>query len=132
MSSIRRQCEAGDGVSGLRQMIRDMDYEEWLNQLSSSEDVAQRRMANVHFLVDSLQRVMNSEQVGLDEMDPVPDMIDTFEIFRAGSPDHPVDLVAFFEEEIRQVRSVLTCDPRDQCFFLHGFLCFASMFELIR
>jgi ATP-dependent DNA helicase Rep len=48
-------------------MLRDMDYEGWLNQLSSSEDVAQRRMGNVNFLIDSLQRVMSDEQVTLDE-----------------------------------------------------------------
>jgi ATP-dependent DNA helicase Rep len=67
MADIRRQCEQSDGVGALRQMIRDMEYEQWLNQLSSSEDVAQRRMANVHFLIDSLQRVMSTEGVGLDE-----------------------------------------------------------------
>jgi ATP-dependent DNA helicase Rep len=67
MDGVRRRCEGDTGVSGLRQMIRDMDYEEWLNQLSSSEEVAQRRMGNVHFLIDSLQRVMNNEQAGLDE-----------------------------------------------------------------
>ena len=48
-------------------MLRDMGYEDYLNQISSSEEVAQRRMANVHFLVDSLQRVMHEEQVELDE-----------------------------------------------------------------
>jgi ATP-dependent DNA helicase Rep len=48
-------------------MIRDMEYEDWLLQLSSSEDVAERRMANVDFLVESLGRVMSSEQVPLDE-----------------------------------------------------------------
>ena len=67
MDSVRRKCEGESGISGIRQMIRDMDYEEWLNQLSSSEDVAERRMGNVHFLVDGLQRVMREEQVGLDE-----------------------------------------------------------------
>tara|TARA_R110002110_G_scaffold415860_1_gene658734 strand:+ start:56104 stop:58101 length:1998 start_codon:yes stop_codon:yes gene_type:complete len=67
MDTIRRQCESDSGVSGIRQMIRDMEYEEWLNQLSSSEDVAERRMGNVHFLIDSLQRVMADEKVGLDE-----------------------------------------------------------------
>jgi len=67
MSVIRRQSEGDAGVSAIRQMIRDMDYEEWLNQLSSSEDVAQRRMSNVHFLIDSLQQVMSKEQVALDE-----------------------------------------------------------------
>jgi ATP-dependent DNA helicase Rep len=67
MGSIRQQCQGDSGVTGIRQMIRDMDYEDWLLQLSSSEDVAQRRMGNVHFLVDALQRVMSSEQVPLDE-----------------------------------------------------------------
>ncbi len=48
-------------------MLRDIDYEGWLAQLSSSDEVAQRRMGNVHFLVDALQRVMSNEQVSLDE-----------------------------------------------------------------
>ncbi len=67
MASVRQRCQGERGVSGIRQMVRDMDYEGWLNQLSSSEEVAERRMANVHFLIDSLQRVMNEEQVPLDE-----------------------------------------------------------------
>ena len=67
MESVRRNCESDSGVSSIRQMIRDMEYEKWLNQLSSSEDVAQRRMGNVHFLIDSMQRVMAEEQVALDE-----------------------------------------------------------------
>ncbi len=67
MDGVRRRCESDSGVSGIRQMIRDMDYEGWLNQLSSSEDVAERRMGNVYFLIDGLQRVMTEEQVALDE-----------------------------------------------------------------
>ena len=67
MGSVRSQCQGESGVTGIRQMIRDMDYEDWLLQLSSSEDVAERRMGNVHFLVDALQRVMADEQVPLDE-----------------------------------------------------------------
>ena len=67
MGSIRARCQGDDGVAGIRQMIREMEYEDWLLQLSSSEDVAERRMANVNFLVDSLQQVMNSERLPLDE-----------------------------------------------------------------
>jgi ATP-dependent DNA helicase Rep len=67
MSTIRRECEGSSGVEGIRQLIRDIKYEDWLNQLSSSEDVARRRMSNVDFLVESLHRVMSMEQVGLDE-----------------------------------------------------------------
>lgn len=67
MDGIRRRCQSGDGVAAVRQMLKDMDYEGWLGQLSSSEDVAERRMGNVYFLIDSLQRVMNNEGVELDE-----------------------------------------------------------------
>jgi ATP-dependent DNA helicase Rep len=67
MDGVRRSCEGDNSVAGVRQMIRDIDYEGWLGQISSSEEVAERRMGNVHFLVDGLQRVMASEQVGLDE-----------------------------------------------------------------
>ncbi|MEP4486610.1 MAG: DNA helicase Rep [Halioglobus sp.] len=64
---VRSSSDGTASVSAIRQMLRDMDYEGWLNQLSSSEDVAQRRMGNVNFLIDSLQRVMSDEQVTLDE-----------------------------------------------------------------
>jgi ATP-dependent DNA helicase Rep len=67
MDGIRRSCESGNGISSVREMIRDIDYEGWLEQLSSSEDVAERRMGNVHFLIDGLQRVMANEQVPLEE-----------------------------------------------------------------
>jgi ATP-dependent DNA helicase Rep len=67
MDGVRQRSTGDDSVAGVRQMIRDIDYEEWLRQLSSSDEVAERRMGNVHFLVDGLQRVMSTEQVGLDE-----------------------------------------------------------------
>ncbi len=67
MDGVRNSCDGNDSVSGVRQMLRDIDYEGWLEHVSSSEDVAERRMGNVHFLIEGLQRVMSSEQVALDE-----------------------------------------------------------------
>ncbi|MEQ9465162.1 MAG: DNA helicase Rep [Haliea sp.] len=67
LSGLRRQAEGGNGIGAIRQLIRDIDYADWLLQLSSSEDVAERRMGNVTFLVDSLERVMRDEEIGLDE-----------------------------------------------------------------
>ena len=67
MDGVRNSCDGNDSVSGVRQMLRDIDYEGWLEHVSSSEDVAERRMGNVHFLIEGLQRVMSSEQVELDE-----------------------------------------------------------------
>ena len=48
-------------------MLRDIDYEGWLENISSSEEVAQRRMGNVHLLVDGLHRVMTEDRVDLEE-----------------------------------------------------------------
>ena len=63
----RRAAEGGAGIGAIRQLVRDIGYADWLEHISSSEDVAERRMANVDFLIDSLQRVMQEEQVALDE-----------------------------------------------------------------
>jgi ATP-dependent DNA helicase Rep len=67
MNGVRRRCSGERGVSGIRQMLRDIDYEGWLDNISSSEDVAERRMGNVQFLVDGLQRVMTEDAVDLGE-----------------------------------------------------------------
>ncbi|MFK7977768.1 MAG: DNA helicase Rep [Halioglobus sp.] len=67
LETIRRRSESDRGVSAIRQMVRDMDYEQWLNQLSSSEDVAERRMGNVNFLIDALARVMTDEDAPLED-----------------------------------------------------------------
>jgi ATP-dependent DNA helicase Rep len=67
LDAMRQLSQKDSGVSGIRQMIRDMDYEGWLGQLSSSEDVAERRMGIVNFLVDGLQRIMSEDSIPLDE-----------------------------------------------------------------
>ncbi len=67
LNTTRRRCASDNGVSGIRQLLRDIDYEGWLVQISSSEEVAERRMSNVHFLVDGLQRVMTEEGVPLED-----------------------------------------------------------------
>ncbi|NQX87820.1 MAG: ATP-binding domain-containing protein, partial [Halioglobus sp.] len=67
MDAVRHRCRSGDGIAALRQMVHDIDYAGWLEQISSSDEVAERRMGNVHFLIDSLQKVVTNEQVALDE-----------------------------------------------------------------
>ena len=66
LEARRRAVEGGAGVSAVRQLVRDIGYADWLDQISSSDEVAERRMANVEFLIDSLQRVMQEEPVALD------------------------------------------------------------------
>ncbi len=67
LASTRQRCAEDSGVSGIRQLLRDIDYTGWLEQISSSEEVAGRRMANVDFLVEGLRRIMQEEQVSLEE-----------------------------------------------------------------
>ncbi|WP_027949716.1 DNA helicase Rep [Haliea salexigens] len=67
LGAMRRRSAGGDGIGAIRQLVRDIDYADWLLQISSSEDVAERRMGNVTFLIDSLERVTRDEDIGLDE-----------------------------------------------------------------
>ncbi|TGD71852.1 DNA helicase Rep [Mangrovimicrobium sediminis] len=67
LDGVRRAVDAGDGIAAVRSMLRDMNYFEWLRSQSSSREVAERRMSNVDFLVDGLQRLMGEDEVGLDE-----------------------------------------------------------------
>ncbi len=67
LDQTRRRCAGDSGVGAIRQMIRDIDYAGWQDQISSSEEVAARRMANVDLLVDGIARVMSEEQVNLED-----------------------------------------------------------------
>ncbi len=62
LEQVYRQCQQGEPIPAIRQMIRDMDYEAWLIQNSTSEAVAEKRMANVWFLIDSLERTLERLQ----------------------------------------------------------------------
>ncbi len=66
LEQTRSRCQ-GNAVSAVRQMVRDIQYADWLDNISSSEEVAERRMANVDFLLDSLARVVQEEQVDIQE-----------------------------------------------------------------
>ena len=70
MDRISERCERGNGMAAIREMISDIDYESWLHQNSSSDAVAERRMANVYTLIDSLQKTIDSTDTGdLEELE---------------------------------------------------------------
>jgi len=68
---IIRQCESGDPIAALQEMLDDMDYLGWLHQQASSPQVAERRMENVHFLIDSIRKTLNktAEETLTEESD---------------------------------------------------------------
>ena len=66
MQHINRQCHSGDPIAAINEMIRDIDYEGWIAQNSSSEAMTEKRMQNVWFLIDSLKSTLER----LQEDDP--------------------------------------------------------------
>ena len=67
LKRIMQQCETGDPIAALGEMIRDMDYEAWLHQNASSPTVAERRYANIWILLDSLAETLKRMQQDDDQ-----------------------------------------------------------------
>lgn len=67
LNRIMQQCETGDPIAALGEMIRDMDYEAWLHQNASSPTVAERRYANIWVLIDSLAETLKRMQEDDDQ-----------------------------------------------------------------
>jgi ATP-dependent DNA helicase Rep len=53
------QCDSGDPIVALNEMLEDIDYLAWLHQQASSPLVAERRMENIHFLIDSIRKTLS-------------------------------------------------------------------------
>ncbi|MFK0571424.1 DNA helicase Rep [Endozoicomonas sp.] len=59
MDNVSRQLQTSeDPMQVVREMIADTDYENWLIQHSSTPIQAEKRMANVWFLVEALQKTL--------------------------------------------------------------------------
>ncbi len=58
LERVRHNCHTGDPVATIREMIEDIDYESWLHQNASAPKVAERRMENVWYLIDSIAKTL--------------------------------------------------------------------------
>ena len=63
LDRVRENCIAHDPVSAIREMIDDIDYEAWLHQNASSGKVAERRMENVNYLVESIRKLFEKDDM---------------------------------------------------------------------
>ncbi|ARU54215.1 MAG: DNA helicase Rep [Pseudomonadales bacterium] len=61
-------CQRKEAISVLKQMFTDIEYEDWLYQNSNTPKQAERRMDNVWYLVDSIQRMLERDKGLADEM----------------------------------------------------------------
>ncbi|MDX1504537.1 MAG: DNA helicase Rep [Spongiibacter sp.] len=62
LDGLRRRCYEDDAIAAVRQLCNDINYLDWLIQNSSSVAVAERRMANVNTLIESLEKMLNDEE----------------------------------------------------------------------
>ena len=55
-SGLQRQIDNGFARQAIDEMLDDIDYLGWLHQNSSSTAVAERRMENIHFFINSIAK----------------------------------------------------------------------------
>jgi ATP-dependent DNA helicase Rep len=56
MKQVAINCTTNDPIVGVREMIDDIDYVGWMHQNSPSSKAAEKRIENVFYLVESLQK----------------------------------------------------------------------------
>ena len=64
LDALRRRCAGEDPIGALREMIVDIDYENWIRQNSSSDKAAEYRMNNVWFLLEALKNTLEKDEDG--------------------------------------------------------------------
>lgn len=66
LQRMYENCSRGDPIAAIRDLIYEIEYEDWIRQNSSSDGVADKRIQNVWFLVESLRSTLER----LQEEDP--------------------------------------------------------------
>ncbi|GAB2191933.1 DNA helicase Rep [Sessilibacter sp. MAH2] len=61
LMNISLRAETDEAMAAIREMVEDIDYQGWLHQNASSSKVAERRMENVYYLLDSIGRMLTPE-----------------------------------------------------------------------
>nr|WP_221275729.1 DNA helicase Rep [Marinobacter oulmenensis] len=67
---VDRTCErlhTDNPVHVIKQLFTDIEYEEWLHQHSATPKQAERRMENIWYLVESIQRMLDDGKGTADE-----------------------------------------------------------------
>ncbi|MFV8784057.1 DNA helicase Rep [Microbulbifer sp. SA54] len=67
LEGVARNCRDNSPETALREMLDDIDYAGWLSQNASSEKVAEKRMENVYWLLDSLMKTMEGTDDELEQ-----------------------------------------------------------------
>ena len=68
LGNITRMAYADDAVAAVKEMIEDLDYEAHLQLTSGTPHMAERRMSNVWYLVDSISKMIEKADELGDEV----------------------------------------------------------------
>ncbi|MDC0661300.1 DNA helicase Rep [Marinobacter sp. SS21] len=63
-----RRLHEDDPIPVIKQLFTDIEYEEWLHQHAGSPKQAERRMDNIWYLVESVQRMLDDGKGTADEI----------------------------------------------------------------
>ncbi len=69
---LYERCKEGDPIAAIHELIEEIDYAGWIRQNASSDVVAEKRMQNVYFLIESLGNTLerlqeDDEGAGIEE-----------------------------------------------------------------
>ena len=64
LDGVRQKVALEDPIAALHEMIRDIDYENWIRQQTASDKAAEFRISNVWFLVDALKNTLEKDEEG--------------------------------------------------------------------
>ena len=72
LSRTTERCYQEDPISVIKQLFTDIEYDQWLYQNSNTPKQAERRMENVWYLVESLNKMLEkdkgtADEIGVDE-----------------------------------------------------------------
>jgi ATP-dependent DNA helicase Rep len=69
LTQVEHNCMHNDPIAAVREMIEDIDYVGWLHQNSPSSKAADKRVENVFYLIESLQKSLNKTADDNDDDD---------------------------------------------------------------
>ncbi|KIC84378.1 DNA helicase Rep [Pseudomonas sp. C5pp] len=64
LDGVRHKVALEDPIAALHEMIRDIDYENWIRQQTASDKAAEFRISNVWFLVEALKNTLKKDEEG--------------------------------------------------------------------
>ena len=69
LQQVQRQVYGDNPLTAIREMLEDIGYQGWLQQIASSEYQAQKRWENIEFLLTQLQQIIqnNDSDLGSDK-----------------------------------------------------------------